>query len=108
VQLELQKRITDFPDLGIDEPEQNAHGIKIAQITFAFENSKVINWLKKRGTFIKQEKWDKLDEINKTIADSLREDHELLDKMQKPVSIFATFETEEGYSRAVKYNEFIK
>ena len=67
----------------------------------------MINWLKKRGNFIKMEKWDKLDEINHEIASSLREDHDLLDKMQKPCSVFATFETEEGHTRASRYNEFI-
>ena len=39
IQLELEKRITEFPDLGVDEPEHHSDGIKIAQITFAFENA---------------------------------------------------------------------
>lgn len=39
IQLELERRITDFPDLGIDEAGHNDDGIKIAQITFAFENA---------------------------------------------------------------------
>ena len=44
---------------------------KIAQITFAYENSALINILKKRGKLIGEEKWDKLKEINKEISDKL-------------------------------------
>lgn len=32
--------------------------IEIAVVTFAFDNSEVINGLKKRGKFIKKEDWD--------------------------------------------------
>lgn len=35
----------------IDEP------IKIAIITFAYENSLVIQWLRERGNYIKNEDW---------------------------------------------------
>lgn len=27
--------------------------------------------------------------------------------MQRPCSVFATFETEEGYERATRYNEYV-
>jgi len=107
VQLELEQRITEFPDLGIDGPESADKPVKIAQITFAFHNAKVINWLKKRGKFIKTEKWEKVDEVNHEISESLKTEPHLLDQMQKPCSIFATFETEEGYNRAIKYNETV-
>mmetsp|Transcript_5223 Transcript_5223/g.8085 ORF Transcript_5223/g.8085 Transcript_5223/m.8085 type:complete len:884 (-) Transcript_5223:266-2917(-) len=106
VQLELEQRISDFPNLGVDGDEDKP--IKIAQITFAYHNATVINWLKKRGTFVKTEKWDKLDDINETIASNLREDKHLLDQMQRPCSVFATFETEEGYSRACLYNDHVQ
>ena len=82
--------------------------IKIAQITLAFNNSKVINWLMKRGTFIKTEKWDKVKDINETIANGIKNDKKLLDQLQRPVSVFATMETEEGYTRATKYNDLVK
>ena len=32
----------------------------------------------------------------------------MIDKMQRPCSVFITFETEEGYNRAVNYNNTIK
>lgn len=63
--------------------------------------------LKKRGTFIKTEKWDKLDEINEKITETIK-DADTLNKLQTPCSVFATFESEEGYNRATKYNEQIQ
>ena len=49
IQSELEKRLTAMPNLGY---EADMEHIKIAQITFAFNNSKVINWLKARGKAI--------------------------------------------------------
>ena len=100
----MEKRLSSFPNNGVDGPEDKP--VKIAQITFAFENSQVINWLKTRGTYIKKEKWDKVKQINQKIADGIQ-DKKLLDQMQRPCSIFATMETEEGYTRAVQYNKLI-
>lgn len=77
--------------MGIDDPEDNADGIKIAIVTCAFDNRKVINWLKQRGNAIKFEKWDKLDEINETIRMNLKKDSVLLDQLQRPCAIFVTF-----------------
>jgi hypothetical protein len=78
VQLELEKRLNDFPNQGIDGPHDQE--IKIAQITFAFDNSKVINWLKERGKYIKTEKWKKVATMNQKIVDSIQDPY-ILDKM---------------------------
>ena len=56
-----------MPNLGYEDSDE----VKIAQITFAFDNAKVINWLKKRGSFIQSQKWDKLDAIEKEIFSKL-------------------------------------
>ena len=82
--------------------EPDMEEVKIAQITLAFHNEKVINWLRKRGTFIKMEKWDKVDTINDQISEALK-DGVLLDKLQTPCSVFATFESEEGYNRGLEF-----
>ena len=105
----LEERISAMNDLGYDGPCENPDEkkIKIAQITFAFHNEKIINLLKKRGVFIRTEKWDKLDDINDKIDDSLK-DEALLNKLQTPCSVFATFETEEGVNRALQLNKQIK
>lgn len=107
MQNEIEQRINEMPDLGYDEPDQRDYYKKIAQITFAFHNADIINRLATRGTYIKTEKWDKVKQINTQIAESL-DDEEYLDKLQRPCSIFATFETEEGYNRACVYNDLIQ
>ena len=76
----------------------------MAQITFAYNNSKIISWLTKRGTLIKTEKWDKLTDLNAEILTGIK-DEALLNLCQTPCSVFATFETEEGVNRARIYNK---
>jgi len=63
VQDEIEERINNLPDQGYDEPEERHLRKKIAQITFAYENTKIIEWLKYRGTYIKTEKWDKVKKV---------------------------------------------
>ena len=71
----------------MDEKVYDAHGneieaeIKVALVTCAFNNAQIINWLKKRGTHIKNEEWDKLDDINDTIRLNLKKDSVLLDQL---------------------------
>lgn len=59
--------------------------------------------MKKRGTIIGTEKWDKLKDLNKEISDKLHDDT-FMNDMQTPVSVFVTFEQEEGHARALAYN----
>lgn len=47
-----------MPNLGFDGPEVKNE--KIAQITFAYKNKEVINWLITRGDYVKNEQWDKV------------------------------------------------
>jgi hypothetical protein len=46
--------------------------------------------------------------MNEKIRQAIKWDDDLLNKMQTPCSVFATFETEEGYQRALNYNEACK
>jgi hypothetical protein len=59
----------------------------------------------KRGKLIGSEKWEDLKKLNKEISDKLHED-KFMNDMQTPVSLFVTFETEEGHPRACVYNDF--
>ena len=43
-----------------------------------------------------------MDEINTEIENGIKHDQVFLDKMQRPCSIFVTFETEEGYENALQ------
>lgn len=54
------------------------------------------------------ENWKKLEQINDKIKQKLKTDQKFLDKMQRPCSVFATFETEEGVARARLYNKFVE
>lgn len=58
--------------------------------------------LKERGESIKAEKWDKVTKIE-TEIDELKSKE--LEKLTRPISVFVTFENEEGYHRAIKLNE---
>ena len=60
--------MTDFPNLGIDGPEHANDPVKIALITFAFNNAEIIENLKLRGRYIKFEKWAKLEKLNRKMT----------------------------------------
>lgn len=62
----------------------------------------MINWLKERGKYIRTEKWEKAAKVNEKIIRGLQDPY-IMDKMQRPCSVFATMETEEGYHRAWSY-----
>lgn len=77
---EFERRLNLFPDQGLDVDENgNETYVEVAMVTCAFNNAKIINWLKKRGDAIKNENWDKLDDINDTIRLNLKKDSVLLD-----------------------------
>lgn len=98
----MGERLSQMPDLGLeDEPVEV---IKIAKATMAFKNAEIIGLLRARGTAIKGEKWDKQVEIEGKINDLK---NEKLTEITTPVSVFLTFENEEGISRALKYDEAV-
>lgn len=105
---ELESRLTDMPGLGYDGEEGDEQPIKIALVTFAFDNSSLIRWLRHRGKFIRNEDWYGLDSMNLFIQNRLKEDQTLLDKLQRPCSVFVTFQQEEGYQRALNYNNVVE
>lgn len=100
-----------MPDLGYQgtpNPGEPEHPIKIAQITFAYHNAQVIDWLKQRGALIVAEKHEKVDELNQKIVDAIEKpDGKLLNELQHPCSVFATFECEEGQKRALEYTDAV-
>lgn len=54
---EMENRLTSFPGLGYDGEEGDSIPVKIAMITFAYANAKVINHLIARGAAIKSENY---------------------------------------------------
>lgn len=106
---EMESRHTEFPCLYLDGDgeEERDKPVKIAVITFAFNNSEIIHNLRKRGLMIQKEQWKKIDKLQKKMSNRLANSQELLDKMQTPVSCFMSFETEEGKSRGELYNDTV-
>lgn len=104
----MEQRLTEFPGLGIDGVEGDEAPVKIAVVTFAFDNAEIIKRLTTRGQYIKQQKWKKYIKTNEKIVSRLHNSQELLDKMQTPVYCFLTFETEEGKCRCDIYNETVQ
>lgn len=70
----MENRLTSFPGLGYDGEEGDNIPVKIAMITFAYANAKVINDLITRGAYIKSENYQKIDEINNKVVEKLAHD----------------------------------
>lgn len=68
---EMEYRLTQFPGLGYEGMEGDVSEVKIAMVTFAYANSKIIRELNARGKAIKNENYAELDHINKHVVDHL-------------------------------------
>ncbi len=99
---ELNKRFSSLPNLGFEEDEDE---VRIAQITFAFNNAQIINMLKTRGAFIKNQKYDDMRKIDKELDEYKTNNYEMLNR---PVTAFIIMESEEGLNRAKQYEELVK
>ena len=78
---------------GEDEDHLNIQEVRIADIVFAFNNDQLIKLLKQRGTFIMQQKYDKVAETEKKIMDYKEAN---IEDLIRPVDAFITFEEEDG------------
>lgn len=103
----MEHRLTEFPGLGYEGEEGDNAPVKIAMITFAYSNSNVISKLMYRGYAIKNEDYKQLDKLNTDLVEQLAHDNDFLDMMQTPCSVFITCESEEGFNRALRYNDTI-
>jgi hypothetical protein len=73
--------------------------IKIANINFAQDNAELLKMLALRGSLIVAGKYTKLNQVNQQIRDyMILKRNEVI----RPVKAFITFETQEGYERALK------
>jgi hypothetical protein len=101
IQNEMEEKLTKLPNLGYDDdgaPER----IEIAATTFAFENGQLIKLLRKRGAAIQGDKFDYMRKLDAQINELKNSQ---FDKLIRPVSVFMTLETEEGYRRATTFEE---
>ena len=79
---------------------KETNDIRIANIFFAFDNPKLMKLLMERGKYIISEEQDKEDELDEKI-DNLKNDER--ESFIVPVTAFITFETQEGYERALRF-----
>lgn len=89
--------MSQLPDLGYEVvPEDRT---KVAVTTLAFKNQEIISLLRERGLAIRKESWDEMRKIDQKINEL--KDNEF-ERITTPCSVFMTFETEEGYNRAIE------
>lgn len=74
--------------------------MKIAHISFGYDNAALLNLLLQRGALLTKGKYDKITKIDKKIDDLITEEDE---KLQRPVNAFITFETQAGLDRALSW-----
>jgi len=74
--------------------------VQVSNITFAFDNPELLALLSKRGSFITSGKFGKVAEVDAQI-DAYKTEHK--EKLNRPVTAFITFRTQEGYERALKH-----
>ena len=74
--------------------------VGFANITFAYDNPELLKLLTVRGALITSGKFDKVPAVNKMLQ-NLKETQ--TNKLIRPVTAFLTFNTQEGYERALKY-----
>lgn len=68
---EMESRLTEFPALGVDGPEGDIMPVKIAIITFAFDNAEIIHNLRRRGKMIANEQWKKYEKLHSKMQNRL-------------------------------------
>lgn len=97
---EFETKLSACPDLGFeDEPLEHIH---IAACNFAFNNAQLINMLKARGAAINSDNFDEMRRIDQQIND-LKNGEGEKENLTRPVSVFMTFQKEEGIKRALVF-----
>ena len=74
--------------------------IKIANITFGFDNAEMLSLLTERGSLIASGKLEKVPPINDKIEEKSKANKT---EWIRPVAAFITFDKQEGKDRALKY-----
>ena len=96
-------RISELPDLGYESEKQDH--IDVAVTSLAYDTSKLIGLLRERGSYIIADNWNKMREVDAKINELKESD---LEKWCTPVSVFITFQLEEGLQRALKMEELLE
>lgn len=93
---EFENIVSQVPSVLYADQVQ-APPVRISNITFAFNNAKLLGLLRERGTVVASGNFAKLPDVDKKINELKTHD---LQSITKPVAAFITFETQDGYERA--------
>jgi len=85
---------------GMEEEDPDA--VRIVDITFAFNNHKMINLLKKRGAAITALNFDKMRLHDEELTAMIHDD-ECYNDFTRPVCAFITFENDDHYNEACSF-----
>lgn len=75
--------------------------VEIAQISFAYDNKKLMDLLVKRGSILKKGDFDKIYKLDQVIKDTVKPED--IKKFKRPVSCYITFNTQEAQTRCLKH-----
>jgi hypothetical protein len=67
--------------------------VRVAAISFSYDNAELIKMLRERGELIQAAEWHKVKQCDKEIEDYMESNHQTL---ATPLSALITFQTEEG------------
>ena len=81
--------------------------IKVAEITFAYNNHEMIKLLQERGTYIKRERWAKYRAVEGKIEKYLGKPANC-QKLVQPVCAFIVFESALGKKIAIEYSQKVQ
>lgn len=70
----------------------------------AYDNAELIGLLAERGSYIQNNKWDKMREVDAKINEMK---NQKLNEWSRPCSVFITFQLEEGLQRALNMEDVI-
>jgi hypothetical protein len=105
IKTELEKLLTEKlkemrADPSVDTASINIQQVKIADISFAFNNAEIINLLRERGGFIMRQQYDKMREVEAKIT---QVKNDKFKELIQPCDAFITFEEEDGGIIAQEY-----
>lgn len=98
------ERIVSAQESVLFTGEAKTAPVRIANVTFAFNNAKLIGLLRKRGTAVAAGRFVDLPKIDVAINDLKNKE---IQSLTKPVAAFITFETQDGFERACEFKHTI-
>lgn len=95
LETEICRKLNKLPHVSHEDTD-----LKVAHITFTYDNEQILNLLVKRGKVITKGQFHELKKINDKIDHYF--DHHY-HELYRPIGAFVTFQTQEGLERALHH-----